>query len=356
MMNDEIVKKDQNFLHRFLQEKGFAVDLDGLSVLQGDGSDRRFYRIKNPRKMVAIFPSLVHPKKQEEARATYTIGYHLHDLGVAVPEVIEHDRKTGLVLLEDVGDVHLQTRILASAYKEEKEALYCKAVDALLVFQVDGVVGFDTRCCWDTSKYDYNLMITRESDYFLEALCKNNAGHVFDETAVRKECMGIALRASQEPADFLLHRDYQSRNLMVQDDEIRIIDYQSARLGPLAYDLASLLFDPYVQLSQLERETIYNYYVTQASLRVKFDCDVFYEGYLFLALQRVLQMLGAFGFLSQQKGKTFFEPFILPALRNLYYLLMQRENRLPLLSTLTHDVYEDIKESQRFSSSHIELN
>ncbi|MDA3972101.1 MAG: phosphotransferase [Desulfobulbaceae bacterium] len=356
MMSDEISKKDQAFLLQFLQDKGFSVGPEDLDVLHGDGSDRRFYRVNIPRKMVAVFPSPVHPQRKEEARATYTIGCHLHDLGIATPEVIGHERDSGLVLLEDVGDVHLQSRIRAGSSKEEKIDLYFKAVDALLAFQVDGVVGFDTRCCWDTQRYDYDLMITRESDYFLQALCKDYAGHGFAESAVRQECAAIALRASKEPADFLLHRDYQSRNLMVQDGEIRIIDFQSARLGPLGYDLASLLFDPYVQLSQSERETIYNYYVTQASRRVQFAGDGFNEGYLFLAVQRVMQMLGAFAFLTQQKGKVFFEPFILPSLRNLHDLLKQLENRFPLLATLAQDVYEDIKESQRCSLSHVELN
>ncbi len=347
----DVVKDDQLFLLGFLQSKGFKVGPGDLEILHGDGSDRRFYRVLRPEKMVAIFPSLVHPKRKEEARATYLIGYHLYDLGVAIPQVIDHHRGAGLVLLEDVGDEHLQTRARQCANSRERESLYYKAVDALLTFQVDGVEGFDLRSCWDSPRYDYELMITRESDYFLQALCKDYVGQTFDEVGVKQECRAIALRASREPADFLLHRDYQSRNLLVYHDEIRIIDFQGARLGPLGYDLASLLFDPYVQLSAPERETIYEYYVKEASLRVQLNSETFKEGYLTLAVQRVLQMLGAFGFLTGQKGKAFFEPFILPALDNLRNLLPQLGSECPLLMTLVDDVQQSLNEYHHFASS-----
>lgn len=349
MNSAEVVKKDQRFLIQFLQDKGIAARCDDLEVLNGDGSDRRFYRVLVPEKIVAVFPSLVHPKRMEEARSTYMIGYHLHDLGVAIPEVLGHDRDTGLVLLADMGGVHLQQRVVSNIDSDSKNTLYSKAVDVLLDFQIDGACGFDVRCCWDTPKYDYDLMITRESDYFIQALCKEYAGQVFDEPAIKKECQAIARRASREPADFLLHRDYQSRNLMVYSDEIRIIDFQGARFGPLAYDLASLLFDPYVQLSVRERETIYEYYVRQASLRVTLDKKSFKEGYQFLAVQRVLQMLGAFGFLTVHKGKPFFEPFILPALDSLRHLLKQLSIECPLLLKLVDQVQGAIHDCHHFA-------
>jgi aminoglycoside/choline kinase family phosphotransferase len=350
MMFDDIVRKDQLFLLQFLQKKGFDAGLEDFEVLHGDGSDRRFYRVLRPQKMVAVFPSLVHPKRKEEAQSTYMIGCHLYDLGIAVPGIIGHQRDAGLVLLEDLGDEHLQTRILGTENRQVKIRLYQKAVDALLAFQIDGVKDFDIRCCWDSPKYDYELMVTRESDYFLQALCKEYAGQIFNEAGVKKECMAIALRAGREPADFLLHRDYQSRNLLVYKDEIRIIDFQGARLGPLAYDLASLLFDPYVQFSPQERETIFEYYVTQASLRLDLDRKLFTEGYQYLAVQRVLQMLGAFAFLTVHQGKRFFESFIEPALVNLYSLVQQLPCETPLLLRLIADVQKDIKDCNRFSS------
>ena len=351
MSSTEIVEKDQAFLLQFLRGTGLDVHVDDLEILHGDGSDRRFYRVLSPSKIVAVFPSLHHPKRKEEARATYMIGYHLHDLGVAIPEVLGHDRDTGLVLLADMGGNHLQQCVAGCTDSTSKETLYCKAVDVLLDFQIDGAQGFDVRCCWDTPAYDFDLMITRESDYFIQALCRDYAGQIVDNPEVKKECQGIARRASREPADFLLHRDYQSRNLMVQDGEVRIIDFQGARLGPLAYDLASLLFDPYVNLSAPERETIYEYYVRQASLRVNIDQKSFQEGYQFLAVQRVLQMLGAFGFLTVHKGKSFFEPFILPALVNLRYLLKQLSADCPLLLALVDKVEDAIHDCQHFTLS-----
>lgn len=349
-MSADIEQKDQLFLHHFLRDSGLGGGIDHIEMLHGDGSDRRFYRIVGTLGMVAVFPSLTHPQGAGEARATYLIGYHLHDLGVAVPKVLGHHRQEGMVLFEDVGDEHLQARALSCRSEQERGQLYFKAVDALLTFQIDGVVGFDTRSCYDTPKFDYELMVQRESDYFLHALCRDYVGRDFDTVAVKKECMAIARRASLAPVDFLLHRDYQSRNLMVMDQAIRIIDFQGARLGPLGYDLASLLFDPYVGLLPHERETIFEYYVKEASLRVTLDRDHFRESYGFLAVQRVLQMLGAFGFLTMHRGKAFFEPFILPSLDNLRGLMAQLPDDYPFLLELIVAVQEDIQECRHFSS------
>ncbi len=350
MNSHDIVHNDHLFLREFLQAEGWDISLADLETLHGDGSDRRFYRVGGTERGVAVFPSLTHPKRMAEARSTYLIGYHLSDLGVAIPKVITHHRDTGLVILEDVGDIHLQAKVRDCQNFEEKTALYHGVVDALLTFQIDGVRGFDVRSCWDSPRYDYELMVTRESDYFLRAFCKDYAGRSFDEPRIKKECMAIAHMACREPATFLLHRDYQSRNLMVYDDEIRIIDFQGARLGPLAYDLASLLFDPYVNLSPSERETIFEYYVKRASSRLSLDVDSFKHGYMYLAVQRVMQMLGAFGFLTLHKGKPFFEPFILPALGNLNLLLTQLPCKYPLLLALVSDVQKSIRECRNFLS------
>jgi aminoglycoside/choline kinase family phosphotransferase len=350
MRFSETVEHDHAVLLPFLHDQGFTIGVDALETLHGDGSDRRFYRVHHAQGLVAVFPSLTHPKRMQEARSTYMIGYHLYDLGVATPKIIGHLRDAGLVLMDDVGSTHLQAQVLKCRSSAEKTDLYLKAVTVLLTFQIDGVQGFDARSCWDTPKYDYELMVTRESDYFLKAFCREYAGVHFDEPGLKKECMAIAYNASREPAGFLLHRDFQSRNLMVHHNEIRIIDFQGARFGPLAYDLASLLYDPYVQLSPLERETIFEYYVKEARSRVSLDADRFKIGYVYLALQRVLQMLGAFGFLTIHKGKVFFEPFIQPALENLRSLLMQLPGEYPLLSSLTKELLEELDECRSFSS------
>ena len=197
-----------------------------------------------------------------------------------------------------------------------------------------------------------DLMIKRESGYFLQAFCKEYLGKIVDEHALNQEFIQLAKRAAQERSDFLLHRDFQSRNLMVYEGKVRIIDFQGARLGPLAYDLASLLIDPYASLGVEEQEAVFNYYVEQASNILQgFDAEQFIRGYIFLALQRNLQILGAFAFLSQQKGKSFFEQYIIPATNSLQKRLSELADRFPHLNELVNVIQVDLHEAATYTKA-----
>jgi aminoglycoside/choline kinase family phosphotransferase len=114
-----------------------------------------------------------------------------------------------------------------------------------------------------------------------------------------------------------LHRDFQSRNILVDRDKYYIIDFQAARLGPLQYDLASLLIDPYVRLASSTQEKLLMYYVERLSDSVPVNEAEFIYSYKYCAISRNLQILGAFGFLSKVKGKKDFEAYIPAAINSL---------------------------------------
>lgn len=250
-----------------------------------------------------------------------------------------------------MGDVHLHSLVVGRQSFTEVQPYYFQAVDGLLKLQVDGVKGFDSRCCWDTPKYDMELMLQRESGYFLQVFCKEYLGKIVDEHGLNQEFVELARRAARERSDFLLHRDFQSRNLMVHEGKVRIIDFQGARLGPLAYDLASLLIDPYASLSSEEQKVVLDYYVEQAAgLMSDFAPVQFLRGYNFLALQRNLQILGAFAFLSQQKGKIFFEQYIMPAALSLLQRLHDVDDRFPRLTSLVEEICGDLHEAAPYAT------
>ncbi|MBU0680248.1 MAG: phosphotransferase [Proteobacteria bacterium] len=343
-------ESDVAVLLRLLAEQSCLIDADQIQPLTGDGSDRRFYRICGDLPCVAVFPSRTHPQAMAEAKSCYTIACHLADLGVPVPKVLGHDRQKRVILFEDVGDVHLHSLTVARQQFSEVQPYYLQAVDGLLKLQVVGVQGFDSRCCWDTPSYNMELMLQRESGYFLQAFCKEYLGKLVDEHGLNNEFVQLARRAARERADFLLHRDFQSRNLMVHEGKVRIIDFQGARLGPLAYDLASLLIDPYASLSCEEQKIVFDYYVEQAArFMPDFDPDRFRQGYIFLALQRNLQILGAFAFLSQQRGKSFFEQYIIPAASSLLSQLQDVTERFPRLTGLVEEICGDLHEAAPYA-------
>jgi aminoglycoside/choline kinase family phosphotransferase len=114
-----------------------------------------------------------------------------------------------------------------------------------------------------------------------------------------------------------MHRDLQSRNIMIHQDEPYFIDFQGGRLGPLQYDLASLLIDPYVNLAEAMQRSLLNYCVKSLSLTKNIDPFAFEQCFSYCALARNLQMLGAFGFLSLRKQKPYFKKYIPIALKSL---------------------------------------
>jgi len=191
--------------------------------------------------------------------------------------------------------------------------------------QVLGGRDFLSEWCWDTPCYDRRLMLERESGYFLRALGRDFLGLSFAVEPLEEEFALLAGRASAAPVDFFLHRDFQSRNIMIKSGRVRFIDFQGGRFGPLAYDLASLLLDPYMGLSEEMREELKNFYLVTLQETIDYDATCFEREYFVLALQRNLQILGAFAFLSQKKKKRFFARFLRPALASLNSLLAKPE-------------------------------
>ncbi len=310
--------------------------------LAGDGSDRTFIRVSLPDNdtVLAVFPS-PQPHGMAEAHAAYSIGSYLYGCGAPLPKAYAYDEKSGLVLFEDLGNTHLQQVVHDHEDWQRLKPYYHKAISGLIRLQISGRHGFDSSDCWDTPSYDKELMLTRESGYFHQALWQDYLGLEPLEVSVLQEFEDLAQRAAAVPADFILHRDFQSRNIMVQDERIAIIDFQGARKGPLAYDLASLLIDPYAGLTAAQQEKLLQYYIEQVREHIPLDRDQFLEGYYFMALQRNLQILGAFAFLTQERKKPFFKTFLAPASKTLKQHLAQAQGEsFPYLRDVALQVFD----------------
>ncbi|MCB2181870.1 MAG: phosphotransferase [Desulfobulbaceae bacterium] len=320
-----------------------------MQMLSGDGSDRVFFRItiRGQRSYIAVFPSLYLAKGSDEQVSAYRIGVHLYDKGVPVPEIFCYDKENGLIVFEDLGECHLQSLVCKAKSFAEIESLYHQAIVSLVRFQIEGRQQFDSRFCWDTPCYDEKLMLERESGYFSSSFCKDYMGKIADDHGLVLDFQRIARRAGEQDATYLLHRDFQSRNLMIHEERVRIIDYQGARFGPLGYDIASLLLDPYAGLDDDAQQAVLSFYLNELSHHIPLDTKEFLRGYYCLALQRNLQILGAFAFLSQIKGKVFFEQFIFPALTSLQKLLSKPEGKeYPVLGRLVLELKEKLVASQ----------
>ncbi|MDT8335906.1 MAG: phosphotransferase, partial [Desulfurivibrionaceae bacterium] len=153
------------------------------------------------------------------------------------------------------------------------------------------------------------------------------------------EFVELAESAAATPAGFFLHRDFQSRNLMLHNGCLRVIDFQGGRFGPLGYDLASLLIDPYAALPAYVQERLVQKYMETLSGYSGVGGAFSIENYYLLALQRNLQILGAFAFLSEVRRKVFFRGYLAPATLNLHRLLQEPGGRcFPVLRAFADEL------------------
>jgi aminoglycoside/choline kinase family phosphotransferase/dTDP-glucose pyrophosphorylase len=302
--------------------------------LQGDGSDRQWHRLTDTTRSLVLADHGLHPASPvAEVDSFIHIGRHLKDRGLPVPGIYFADAFAGLVFLEDLGDLNLQAAALAESDRLRMLALYQKVVDALIALALEGVEGFSPDWTCQTRTYDRDLILERECRYFCEAFLQTYAGLEvgFDDFA--NEFKRLADSALSDGPEGFLHRDMQSRNIMLRAGNCYFIDFQGGRLGPVQYDLASLLIDPYVGLRTEDQAFLLDYALGRMARRRSLDPARFKRGFFACALCRNLQILGAFGFLSIVKGKSWFSRYIPAALHGLMMRLAERED-LPKLQRI----------------------
>ncbi len=309
------------FIRAFLKSIGLPTKKLECRLLPGDGSRRLFWRILLPKSgtsFIAMENAPTDAISRRENLAYLRIGMHLFKKDLPVPEIHQFDLANGWFIMEDMGDRSLK-EVVSS--QKSRVPLYEKVAEILFRLQIEGSQAFDTEWCYQTQTYDHFVMRRYEADYFRDAFLCNYLGLKKDWPELEDPFNHLAETASMADSHFFLHRDFQAKNIMVADDKIGILDWQGGRLGPLPYDLASLLIDPYTELSVDEKNQIYQHY-----LQVLGDYQSGWKGpfekyFPYLAIQRNLQILGAFSYLSKVMGKNYFEAYISPALKSLHGLL-----------------------------------
>jgi aminoglycoside/choline kinase family phosphotransferase len=222
------------------------------------------------------------------------------------------DREQKQAIFEDLGDLSLYSWLKCRRGTEITEAIYCKVLDILV--KLHTTVSRKSAECQLLSSRVFNYEHLRwETGYFLEMFVKGHAGiAIKDEHKLEAEFRMLAESVDLFPKA-IVHRDFQSQNIMItRNGTPRLIDYQGARMGPPAYDLASVLWDPYCRVEEEMQERLVCCYIEKmrAGPSSDFDSDFdegeFRHSLLLCRLQRHMQALGAYGFLSKVKGKKYF--------------------------------------------------
>jgi len=301
---------------------GAETDPPAAAAIPGDGSDRRWFRLSRGNRTAVLADHGIRERAtgQTEADAFVAIGRHLRARGAAVPRILAAEPFAGLVVVSDFGSEHLSDRANRADRANGTEALaalYEPVIDAAAELWVRGREGFDVSWTWQTARYDRSVVLA-EGDYFVEAFLRGVCGLPVAPADFREEFRRLADRIAETGVEGFVHRDMQSRNILIRlGGRPGFIDFQGGRPGPVQYDLASLLDDPYVDLPRALRARLRDRAAEKAAPRLGASPAAFLRGCGPCALARNLQILGAFGHLGNVKGKTRFLAFIPAALATL---------------------------------------
>lgn len=299
-----------------------------MHPLEKGGSDRKFYRIA-----VSDAHSLIlakYGRQREENRHYVAIAEFLAGVGVRVPEIYFHDSEEGLIWMEDLGDRDLWS------FRDEpwpvRRELYHDALDQLLTLHTRAHLATPVEP--PELQAEFNAELYRwEQNYFLENCLVRHFG--CDAEAVEENCDRVRLNEIADQLAALprcfVHRDFQSQNIVIKDGRACFIDFQGMRPGLPQYDLASLLYDPYVQLPDSERAELLAHYLAALTDLGHTPAPDFAAIYDLCAMQRLMQALGAYGFLGHVKERAHFLAHIPAAIVSLRELI----KRIPGMDGLT---------------------
>jgi N-acetylmuramate 1-kinase len=293
-------------LDRYLAEQGLTAPAVRIVPLTGDASDRRYFRIisiDGPSTVLALHADAIDFASLPFAN----VARLLRQMPLPVPAILGHSDPLGVIALQDLGDVTLQAH-LGAAPPAEHRAFYREAVSLIELLQRRGA----ELASGDYPPYGIAFdveKLTWELNFFGRHFIEAYRGAVLDAAArasLDEEWAIIAGELAAEPR-VLCHRDYHSRNLMLHEGSLYIIDFQDARMGPDTYDLASLLRDSYVDIADRELEGLIAHFL---ALKGVADTEEFRRRFDLMSLQRNLKALGTFGYQTTARQNPVYIQYI----------------------------------------------
>jgi aminoglycoside/choline kinase family phosphotransferase len=298
----------------YLAATGLSARGAKVVPLTGDASDRRYFRVllrDDPPQVLAV-----HPGPIAFAELPFVNVSRLFSaMPVPVPQILGHSDRHGIIALQDLGDVTLQAH-LGAASPANHAALYRQAVTFIETLQRRGAElaspGYvPYGIAFDVEKLTWELQFFTK--HFLEAY-RGSQISAAARSALAAEYARIAEELASEPR-VLCHRDYHSRNLMLRDGSLYIIDFQDARMGPDTYDLVSLLRDSYVDFTEPQIDELIAFFIAlrtgrPGSSSAATDPQEFRRRFDLMALQRNLKALGTFGFQTTSRQNTVYIQYI----------------------------------------------
>lgn len=277
------------------------ADIQEFEMTGQAASGRQYFRIPQSNGDSKVL--MKSPDIDDDFERFLAIQKILKECGIRVPEVFCVDSEDGFILLEDLGNETLHQAIQGKSSSERFE-LYAAVVKSLARGHISAIRKTQGEPLLHNRHFDFKDL-RWESNYFTKwCLEQKFPEHDWTTIGVQRAFDALAIDVQDHPWD-LMHRDFQSQNVMLKEDDWAWIDFQGARLGSTWYDLASLLWDPYVELPIEEIKEHFEAYSSHRKFTGMLQWDHFMEA----SLQRMMQACGAYGFLTLEKGLSEYEPF-----------------------------------------------
>ena len=307
---------------------------DAIQKIPQSGGDRMYFRITQGNQSWIATYNL----NNKETKTFIYFANHFHDKGMPVPKVLAVNDTYTIYLQEDLGSVSLLDVLEKEGKTEAVFLLFQKSITALAKLQIEGAKGLDYNYCLTSKNFGKHSILTDllyYKYYFLDTL-----QYPYDKQALIDEFELLSDQLAVSNFDNFMFRDFQSRNIMVNNGEVFFIDFQGGMQGGLPYDIASLLWQAKAELSNEWKEKLFNHYITelQKLLPKTLNVDEFKKQYYGFVLLRLLQVLGAYGFRGLFERKAHFLTSIPLGLLNLknFLKVYSLDKDTPVFASILH--------------------
>jgi aminoglycoside/choline kinase family phosphotransferase len=299
-----------------------------VTALPKSGSDRRYFRIiEGSKSIIGAFNA-----NPEENEAFIGFSEHFRKKSLPVPEIFGYIPEKYIYFLQDLGDTNLYTwlhnRSDISDFNIETIKLYREILDNLILFQTRGITGLNLDLCYPHRSFDRQSMMW-DMNYFKYMLLKLLAV-TFNERQLEHDFNSLSDYLLETGQDYFLYRDFQTANVMILEGKPWFIDYQGGRKGAPQYDVASLLYDAKIPMSDINREELLGYYIENFCSVTNEDTQKFRGYYAGFSMIRIMQALGAFGFRGLYEQKPTFTDSIVPGVILLQNVINSAETHVSL--------------------------
>lgn len=313
-------------------------DKPTIEALPSSGSNRKYYRLKKDN--ISLIG--VHGESREENKAFIALSQHFRMQQLNTPEVVAVSQDEIYYLQQDLGDAILFDAIkggrLTGVFSHEEKTLLHRTMAMLADFQVKGAQGFDFSICYPLPEFN-NRSVYWDLNYFKYNFLKTT-GMDFREDLLENDFELLTKNLLRDHAETFMYRDFQSRNVMLVDNNPFFIDFQGGRKGPVYYDVASFLWQAKANFPEELRNELIHTYIESLRKYHPVDETAFIKQLRQFVLFRTLQVLGAYGFRGYFEKKPHFIQSIPFALNNLRDLLQEGFMEYPYLNSVLKEMVE----------------